>query len=210
MTPSLRDRLLTQLAKGVRLGGTDGKTTGPGLRAFLTLLINELINELVARAPATALDAKQDKVLTGFVPVTTASVIDPIKPTDTLLAALGKLERKADQAIVGILAYTQRLAPDTDENKVRFDHNAHYARTTVLTEAHFTSLTDATAIAGVTVRLQYFGSVAPAFPANYRLVSGGFIANRETVLYLTFIPAAVTSTPIVAGTPMVEVTISQY
>jgi len=70
--------------------------------------------------------------------------------------------------------------------------------------AHFVNTTEAGAIADVTVRLQYLDSTAPIFPTNYRLISGGFISNRETVLYLTFVPAAVT------GTAMVDVTMVQY
>jgi hypothetical protein len=162
------------------------------------------VDKPVSSAQQAALDAKQDKVLTGYAKATAQAAL---AATDNLLTALGKLEKKADDALNQQIAYTVRGIPDTSTNKVRFDKNAQYQRTTTaLTAAHFVAANDAANVPGITVRIQYFGTTAPVFPANYNLIAGGFITNitKETVLYLTYVASAVT------GTAMVEVTMSQY
>ena len=152
----------------------------------------------------TITDNRTSNLLRNY---TKASIQTAVAATDTLLAALGKLEKKADDAINNTIAYVLRGVPDTGSNKVRFDRNAHYAKTTTaLTSAHFVGAAEPTNVAGVTVRLQYAGSTAPTFPADYTIISGGFIAGRENVIYLTTIPAS-----IIGNTNgMVEVTIGNY
>ncbi|MDO7877725.1 hypothetical protein Q5H93_23515 [Hymenobacter sp. ASUV-10] len=206
------DTLRSQLQTLIRTGGQGGKTTAQDLRTFLSELLDVLeadtdaVQSVNGKTGVVALQPS-DLNLTNYSKATTQTALGQ---GDTVLQALGKLEKKADDAILTQIAYVQRAAPDTTTNKVRFDKNAHYARTlTALTAAHFVSPNDPTNVAGITVRLQYNGNTAPVFPGNYVLVSGAFVTipqytNHETVIYLTFIPAAVT------GSALVEVTISQY
>ncbi|MDO7874334.1 hypothetical protein Q5H93_06285 [Hymenobacter sp. ASUV-10] len=142
--------------------------------------------------------------LTGYSIATTQSAL---QTTDTLVAALGKLEKKANDAVQSTVAYTQRAAPDTASNKIRFDKNAHYARTTsAITAAHY-DLTGG--VAGVTVRVQYYGTTAPVIPYGSFIISGAFISGRENVIYITYIPALL-NTNNAATNPGLEFTISQY
>lgn len=159
----------------------------------------------VSTATQTALNAKANKVLTGYAKATTVA---SVAETDTVLIALGKLEKKADDAINNTVAYVQRAAPDAESNKIRFDKNAHYARTTsAITAAHFDSF--ANAVAGVTVRLQYYGTTAPVIPYGSFVISGAFIGGRENVIYITYV-AQLYNTNNAATNGGLEFTISQY